>query len=119
MLSRLPTTIQLTKDDIDAYEARQAARHAQQLSVNSHHQQQGHYQSSPQAAQHNSWSSSQDTSGSTVEDPTEVDMTEAQDDVATDVTPAQQTRAAARAQAAAQRARREREGRILGANGSG
>lgn len=84
MLSRPPTKITLTSEDLHAYEQRKLTRDAMREQQSEHSQ-------------------SQDTSHSTVEDgDTSLDQ-----DVTQDLTPAQQTRAAR-----AQKARIDRETRM-------
>ncbi|KAI6905548.1 hypothetical protein KC318_g5905 [Hortaea werneckii] len=95
MLSRPPTKITLTADDIAEYEQRKLARDAAR-NLN--------------AEQRMDSSVSQDTSNSTVEDAHENGMEQESSMIEQDATPAQQTRAA-RAAAAA-RVRSEREARL-------
>ncbi|TKA28182.1 hypothetical protein B0A50_04153 [Salinomyces thailandicus] len=95
MLSRPPTKITLTTDDIIAYEQRKMARDAASSANNERHMDS---------------SVSQDTTHSTVEDGEDGRPEQESSMVSQDVTPAQQTRAAR--VAAAQRARVEREARL-------
>ncbi|KAK5133278.1 hypothetical protein LTR08_008012 [Meristemomyces frigidus] len=90
MLSRPPTKITLTPEDILAYEQRKLSRDAVR---------EQHMHSSP----------SQDTSGSTIEN----GDTSIEQDVSQDLTPAQQTRAARM-----QKTRLDREAR-MGIGGGG